>query len=94
MHVLFNKETFTQGAHMKIGIITLNGNRNYGNKLQNYALQKFLKSLSDKIEVDTIWYTKDNYILNQKVITLRNLRRFIFNRHNYRRYFFEKYLCQ
>lgn len=72
---------------MKIGIITLNGNRNYGNKLQNYALQKFLKGLSDKIDVDTIWYTKDNYILNKKVMTLRNLRRFIFNRHNYRRYF-------
>lgn len=72
---------------MKIGIITLNGNRNYGNKLQNYALQKFLKGLSDKIDVDTIWYTKDNYILNKKIMTLRNLRRFIFNRHNYRRYF-------
>ena len=39
---------------MKIGIITLNGNRNYGNKLQNYALQKFLNDLSDKIDVYTI----------------------------------------
>ena len=72
---------------MKIGIITLNGNRNYGNKLQNYALQKFLKSLSNSIDVDTIWYTKDNYILNKKFITLKNFRRFIFNRHNLREYF-------
>ena len=27
----------------KVGIITLIGNENYGNKLQNYALQTFLE---------------------------------------------------
>ncbi len=30
---------------MKIGIITICDNRNYGNRLQNYASQEFLKSL-------------------------------------------------
>ncbi len=29
----------------KVGIITLHGNNNYGNKLQNYALQEVLKGL-------------------------------------------------
>lgn len=29
---------------LKIGIITLNGYFNYGNRLQNYALQNFLKN--------------------------------------------------
>lgn len=71
---------------MKIGIITLNGYRNYGNKLQNFALQKFLESLSCNINAETIWYTKDNYILNTKMLNTKNIRRFIFNRHEYRKY--------
>ena len=36
----------------KIGIITLHGYHNYGNRLQNYALQEIIKSLG--YEVDTI----------------------------------------
>ncbi len=31
---------------MKIGIITINDNNNYGNRLQNYAVQKMLNSLN------------------------------------------------
>lgn len=37
----------------KIGIITLNGYFNYGNRLQNYALQEVLKSFN--YDVETIW---------------------------------------
>ncbi|MFK3936218.1 polysaccharide pyruvyl transferase family protein [Alkalihalobacillus sp. NPDC078783] len=40
----------------KIGIITLNGYKNYGNRLQNYALQEAIKSLDYQVEtilVDT-----------------------------------------
>lgn len=36
----------------KVGIITLNGYKNYGNRLQNYALQEAVKSLG--FSVDTI----------------------------------------
>lgn len=36
----------------KIGIITLNGDFNYGNRLQNFALQYVLKNKD--ISVDTI----------------------------------------
>lgn len=39
---------------IKIGLLTLNGNVNYGNRLQNYALKKVLESLSCKVE--TIWF--------------------------------------
>ena len=28
---------------MKVGIITINDNNNYGNRLQNYAVQEFMK---------------------------------------------------
>lgn len=37
----------------KIGIITLNGYFNYGNRLQNYALQETLRKYN--YQVDTIW---------------------------------------
>jgi len=37
----------------KIGIVTLNGYFNYGNRLQNYALQEALKSFD--YEVETVW---------------------------------------
>lgn len=36
----------------KIGILTLNGNFNYGNRLQNYALQEVLKGL--ELQCETI----------------------------------------
>lgn len=38
---------------MKIGIITITNGQNYGNRLQNYALQEILKLLGHKPE--TIW---------------------------------------
>ena len=46
----------------KIGIITINDNNNYGNRLQNYALQETLKKLG--YEVETI---KNNRYFNSKV---------------------------
>lgn len=38
---------------MKIGIVTLTGNNNYGNRLQNYALSYVLRKMNN--EVETIW---------------------------------------
>lgn len=35
---------------MRIGIITINDNNNYGNRLQNYATQEFLKKYNLQIE--------------------------------------------
>lgn len=40
----------------KVGIITLNGYFNYGNRLQNFALQQVLLKFFD--EVETIWYRR------------------------------------
>ena len=34
----------------KIGIITINDNNNYGNRLQNYAVQTYLKKLGFDVE--------------------------------------------
>ena len=44
---------------MKIGIITLLGHFNYGNRLQNYALQEFLSNFN--VEVESIWFDKNKW---------------------------------
>ena len=46
---------------VKIGIVTINDNNNYGNRLQNYAVQQFCKKNS--LEVETI---KNYPFLNDK----------------------------
>lgn len=44
----------------KVGIITLNGNYNFGNKLQNYAMLSILQRYTNK--VDNIWIAeKDKF---------------------------------
>ena len=44
---------------MKVAIVTLPGHFNYGNRLQNYALQKFISNYAETVE--TLWY--ENYYL-------------------------------
>lgn len=41
---------------MKVAIITINDNNNYGNRLQNYALQQYLYNEIKIEKVDIIWY--------------------------------------
>lgn len=68
-----------------IGIITLNGFFNYGNRLQNYALQTALEKLNFKVE--TIWWSKTkNLTMEKGIITLKNIRRHILNRHGFREF--------
>ena len=57
----------------KVGILTLNGNFNVGNRLQNYALKKALENLGVKVE--TIWFTtpKENIKRNIKNIAFKVL---------------------
>ncbi len=45
---------------MRIGKITLDGYFNYGNLLQNYALQQVLLRYAD--EVETLWHTEENFL--------------------------------
>lgn len=68
---------------MRIGIITLTGFFNYGNRLQNYALDYFLKKVINDVQVDTIWYDKDNYNVNSFSL-IRALRYCLFNKHGVR----------
>lgn len=70
----------------KVGIITLNGYMNYGNRFQNYALQKFLVTLSDEIYPETIWYEKLKLKLQENVMRYVNIRDYIFNKHGFREF--------
>lgn len=60
----------------KVAVITLCGTRNYGNRLQNYALQEILKSLG--CEVDTLFPCKKKTFIERavksaaKVILIKN----------------------
>lgn len=66
----------------KVAIITLVGNSNYGNRLQNYALTKKINDLNK--EAITIWKVKNYYIY-----TLKNIIKFILAiyKKEYKRYF-------
>lgn len=74
----------------KIGIITLNGYFNYGNRLQNYALQKTLEKMDNNVEtirlngltfkdnIIQILSSIKNELVNRKKIEQRNEREKIF----------------
>lgn len=50
----------------KIGIVTLNGYYNYGNRLQNYALQEILKK--EGFRVETVWIDNIRLINQNKSV--------------------------
>ena len=58
---------------MKIGLVSLFGNFNFGNKLQNYALQEAIKKLNNNISVITIVVDK------QKSTIKKIISKFAFN---------------
>ena len=49
---------------MKAGIVTITNGYNYGNRLQNYAVQEALESVG--ISAETIWKTTN--VLIQKIL--------------------------
>lgn len=49
-----------EGTTMKVAIITLVGDFNYGNRLQNYALQEILIALG--MDVSTIDNPKQSFV--------------------------------
>lgn len=53
---------------LKILIVTINDNNNYGNRLQNYALQKYLFNKFNIKQVDTIWYDPQYMYISKKNI--------------------------
>lgn len=69
----------------KIGILTINDDVNYGNRLQNYALQEFLKKR--EIEVETILNRPDLIGNRYYVKQMKDLiKKILFFKKDYKRY--------
>lgn len=82
----------------KAAIITLNGYFNYGNRLQNYALQEILRSLGLSVETIIVDRNKKNNYVNKKITISRvlNKARYIVHNKKYRKYELkrvEKFKC-
>lgn len=75
---------------MEIAIITINDNNNYGNRLQNYALQMFLKNYVNKVK--TIWYDKPTKFELKDIMSVKPIIKFMINRNDYRHYLKNEYL--
>lgn len=75
---------------MKMAIVTIDDNNNYGNRLQNYALQSFLKCYIS--EVKTIWYDKLTSFELKSIMSLKSIIKFMINRNSYRYYLKNEYL--
>lgn len=72
---------------MKVGIITINGNENYGNVLQNYAVQEVLKEVGADGETITNLTQYGHSINTEKKIkkfTLSYIKKYITSQLNYR----------
>ena len=71
----------------KVGIITLYGEYNFGNRLQNYALQEYLKKydvIPISLKNNSYSNKKKFYYINRGVYFLRNLKRMITRKEAYR----------
>ena len=78
---------------MKIAIITINDNNNYGNRLQNYALEKYICNKLKIGEVNTIWYDPQyTYISQINIFNWKTWIKYIINWKNYRDYLKKFYL--
>ena len=78
---------------MKVAIITINDNNNYCNRLQNYALQKYLFSKLKIEKVDTIWYDPQyTYISSINIFSWKTWIKYFINWKNQRTYLKKEYL--
>lgn len=78
---------------MKIAIITINDNNNYGNRLQNYALQQYLLKKIKIEKVDTIWYDpKYKYMSQIDIVSWKTWIKYIINWKSQRDYLRKEYL--
>ncbi|WP_370754818.1 polysaccharide pyruvyl transferase family protein [Megamonas funiformis] len=78
---------------MKLLIVTINDNSNYGNRLQNYALQKFLCDKLKIEKVDSLWYDKRYKVISKiNIYTWRFILKYIINKNGCRSYLKKSYL--
>ena len=78
---------------LKILIVTINDNNNYGNRLQNYALQKYLFNKIKIKQIDTIWYDPQYmYKSKRNIFDWRIWIKYLINWKNEREYLKKEFL--
>lgn len=76
---------------IRIGKLTIDGYYNYGNLLQNYALQQILLQYADTVA--TIWHEPDNFLPRTGLpFTWKDSIKFILNWKDYRHTYLKKHL--
>ena len=65
---------------MKSAILTLDGHLNYGNRLQNYALQKCLSNFGD---CSTLWWNGPYELFAKRKFTIKEKIKILLNYHNF-----------
>lgn len=77
---------------IRIGKLTIDGYYNYGNLLQNYALQQVLLNYADT--VDTIWHDRDqSCIPGSYHLTWKEMIKFILNWNDFRTFYHKQHLA-
>lgn len=78
---------------LRIAIITINDNDNYGNRLQNYALQQYLSNEFKVEKIDTIWYDPQYSCVSKiDAFTWKGWVKYLINWKNTRGYLKKSYL--
>ena len=72
-----------EGKMKKIAIFTLCGYKNYGNRLQNYALQEVIKKLGYSPETIWLFYENKNNFIYKIKIYIKNFIRILIKKKNY-----------
>lgn len=67
-------------SFIKSAILTLNGHFNYGNRLQNYALQNCLNNFGD---CSTLWWNGSYELFAKKNFTIKEKIKILLNYHNF-----------
>jgi len=75
--------------HRRVGILTLNGYVNYGNRLQNYALQEVLKNFGFEVETIRVNRSGKSEIL-QRVKNINNFHDFLMKVKKRMNYYLQK----
>ena len=68
--------------NMKTAILTIDDHSNYGNRLQNYAMQNVLKRFSD---CQSLWWSVDYDLFTKQNFSIKEKIKFLLNYKNYQK---------
>lgn len=76
------KLSIRQMNNMKTAILTIDDHSNYGNRLQNYAMQNVLKRFGDS---QSLWWSVDYDLFTKQNFSIKEKIKFLLNYKNYQK---------